>query len=82
VSRRSQLPGVASNELSLARPSAELKSAATLARETAAASAAPPKKDINWAERIPIGAKEFCAPAFASQAWRDAGFVSAELTTM
>jgi hypothetical protein len=75
----SQLPGVASNELSLARPSPELKASLKLACLSNTASSS---SDTKWTDHIPIGLKEFCAPAFASQAWHDAGFVCVELTTM
>lgn len=74
-----QLPGVASNELSLSCPSPDLKISAQLAAHAAVASS---NRDENWAARIPVGLKEFCAPAFASQLWRDADFACVELTTM
>ncbi len=74
-----QLPGVSSSELSLANPSPELRISAKLALPTDTAAVHGIE---NWSERIPIGLKEFCAPAFTSQAWRDARFSCVELTTM
>ena len=73
-----QLPGVSSSELSLAQPSPELRTSAKNAAHTDGAAV----HTENWSERIPIGLKEFCAPAFTSQAWRDACFSCVELTTM
>ena len=74
-----QLPGVSSSELSLAHPSPELRISAKNALQTHGAAVHGIE---NWSERIPIGLKEFCAPAFTSQAWRDACFSCVELTTM
>jgi hypothetical protein len=74
-----QLPGVASKATSIANASSELRAAAKLAsRDDADAR----ERVENWCERIPVGLQEFNAPAFASQAWRDACFTSVELTTM
>jgi hypothetical protein len=74
-----QLPGVASKAMSIANASSDLRAAAKLASRDGADAR---DRVENWCERIPVGLQEFCAPAFASQAWRDARFTCVELTTM